>query len=82
MQEGVIVNPRFSGYLLPTIADAPPITSVILELADPSGPFGAKGMGEAVAVPGAASVANAVSAALGLDIQELPLTPGRLYAMK
>lgn len=81
LREGVIVNPNFDGYLLPTAADVPPVTPVILEGNDPAAPFGAKGIGELTAVPGAASVANAVSAALGVEVRELPLTPERLHAL-
>ena len=57
-----------------------PSRTVILELSDPAGPFGAKGVGELSAVPAGASLANAVSAALGVEITELPLTPERLHA--
>ncbi len=81
LDQGVIVNPNFARYLLPTAADVPPITQVILESKDPAGPFGAKGVGELTAVPGAPSLANAVSAALGVDLRELPATPERLYAL-
>jgi nicotinate dehydrogenase large molybdopterin subunit len=80
LDRGIMVNPSFAQYILPGIGDVPPITSVILELADPAGPYGAKGIGELTAVPAGASLANAVSAALGVDIKVLPLTPERLFA--
>jgi CO/xanthine dehydrogenase Mo-binding subunit len=81
LQQGVITNANFDRYLLPTAADVPPITQVILESEDPEGPFGAKGIGEPSAIPGAASIANGVSAAMGVEVQELPVTPERLCAL-
>ena len=81
LREGVILNSNFDKYLLPTAADVPPISQVILETFDPAGPFGAKGVGEPTAVPGAASLANAVSAALGIEILEIPITLERLYSL-
>ncbi|MDO9066559.1 MAG: molybdopterin-dependent oxidoreductase, partial [Chloroflexota bacterium] len=80
LDKGIMVNPSFAQYILPGIGDVPKITPVILEMADPAGPFGAKGIAEMTAVPGAASMANAVSAALGVDVKALPLTPERLFA--
>ncbi len=79
LDRSVMRNPNFGTYLLPSIADVPPITSIVLEYADPEGPYGAKGIGEPTAVPGGGSVANAVCAALGVEISELPLTPQRIY---
>ena len=81
LQDGVVINPNFDRYLLPTAADVPPITQVILESEDPEGPFGAKGIGEPSAIPGAASIANAVSAAMDVEIGEIPITPERLSAL-
>ena len=81
LREGVILNSNFDKYLLPTAADVPPISQVILETFDPAGPFGAKGVGDPTAVPGAASLANAVSAALGIEILEIPITLERLYSL-
>lgn len=81
LREGVIANPNFDEYLIPTAADVPPLTNVILETSDPRGPFGAIGIGEPSAVPGAASLANAISAALGIEVKEIPVTPERLLAL-
>ena len=81
LREGVIVNQNFDTYVLPTATDVPHMTKVILETHNPEGPFGASGIGELTAVPGAASLANAVSAALGIEVREIPLTPERLYAL-
>jgi len=46
----------------------------------PEGPFGAKGVGEASIVPGPAAIANAIAAATGLRMRELPMTGPRIWA--
>ena len=67
-------------YLIPTIGDVPPIETLIIEETDAHGPFGAKGLGEHALVPTAAAIANAVSAAAGVRLRRLPITPARLRA--
>jgi CO/xanthine dehydrogenase Mo-binding subunit len=64
---------NFSEYLLPTILDAPSITSIILEQEEPSGPFGAKGIGEPAIVAVAPAIADAVYNATGKRITSIPI---------
>lgn len=79
MREGRVLTPGFSTYLLPTILDTPPeIVPVILELADPEGPYGARGVAELPLVPFAPAVAAAIHAACGVWLTELPFTPERV----
>jgi CO/xanthine dehydrogenase Mo-binding subunit len=79
--EGRIVNPRLSAYLIPGILDVPEqITSVILELPDPRGPWGAKGVAEMPLIPYAAAVAGALHDATGVWFDAIPLTPDRVLA--
>ena len=67
---------NFTEYLLPTAIDVPPtIKSIILELAEESGPFGAKGIGEISLVPTAAAISRAVQQAVGKKINTLPIVP-------
>ncbi len=73
--EGRILNAGFSGYLLPTAADAPLITPIIVEDPFREGPFGAKGIGEPPLIGVAPAVANAVDNALGVRVRKLPLSP-------
>lgn len=81
MRDGRVVTPGFSTYLLPTILDmAPEVTPVILELADPEGPFGARGVAELPLVPFAPAVAAAIHAATGAWVTDLPFTPERVLA--
>jgi nicotinate dehydrogenase medium molybdopterin subunit len=83
LRSGVPVETNFHTYLLPTAADVPDMGSpntLALEDYDRGGPFGAKGVGEPAVLPGAASIANAISAAVGHEFRELPITPERIVA--
>jgi len=68
-------TPSLSEYHIPTSLDVPRIEAVIVEEPEPTGPFGAKGMGEPSLCPTAPAVANAISDALGLSLDSLPATP-------
>jgi CO/xanthine dehydrogenase Mo-binding subunit len=81
MRDGTVLTPHFSSYLLPTALDAPvEVRSILLEHADPVGPFGARGVAEMPLVPFAAALADAVHDATGLWLSEIPLTPDRVWA--
>jgi CO/xanthine dehydrogenase Mo-binding subunit len=67
-------------YLIPTIGDIPPIDTLIVEVADPHGPFGAKGLGEHVLIPTAPAILNAIAHASGARIYDVPATPDKLLA--
>jgi len=76
---GRLLTTSFGNYLLPTARDAPPITSIIVEEPEPSGPFGAKGTGEPPACPTAAALINAIYDAVGVNITSLPVTAEKVY---
>lgn len=78
-QNGVIQNPHFSTYIIPTAADIPEITSLIIEEPYPDGPYGAKGFGEQPLMGVAPAIANAVAHATGKNFTALPLTPERVW---
>ncbi|WP_129670877.1 xanthine dehydrogenase family protein molybdopterin-binding subunit [Candidatus Chloroploca sp. Khr17] len=79
MREGRVATPGLSTYLIPTILDTPPeIIPVILELADPEGPYGARGMAELPLIPFAPAVADAIHNATGVWLSDLPFTPERV----
>ncbi|GIT86696.1 molybdopterin cofactor-binding domain-containing protein [Roseobacter sp. OBYS 0001] len=65
-------------YLIPTIGDIPPITSIILEVPDAHGPYGAKGLGEHVLIPTAPALLNAITHATGVRVASVPVTPAKL----
>jgi CO/xanthine dehydrogenase Mo-binding subunit len=76
---GQLRTGSFVEYAMPTIDGVPPIDVEIVEVPAPDGPYGAKGVGEppVVGVPGA--VANAIAAAVGVRMRELPMTPERVW---
>ena len=67
-------------YLIPTIGDVPPIETILVEVPDPEGPFGAKGLGEHVLIPTAPAIINAIRHASGALVTHLPATPSRVLA--
>ena len=67
-------------YLIPTIGDVPPITSILVECASSAGPFGAKGIGEQALIPTAPAILNAIHHATGARITRTPATPDRVLA--
>jgi xanthine dehydrogenase molybdenum-binding subunit len=75
VENGRVLNPSFHDYKLPTASDIPEIHFHPIETQDKRGPYGAKGVGEAPLIPTPAAIANAVSNALGVKIDALPMTP-------
>ncbi len=74
-KDGKAITDRLSKYLIPTVKDVPEKTrSVIMELADPIGPYGARGVGEMPYLPFAAGVLEAVYQATGTRFDRFPLT--------
>ena len=67
-------------YLIPTIGDMPEFTNIIVEVADPMGPYGAKGLGEHVLIPTAPAILSAIRHATGAEISDLPATPDKVLA--
>ena len=81
--EGVITNPTFVEYKLPTTMDIPEIVTGFVDSFHDEGPFGAKGLSEPALAPTSAAVANAVFNAIGVRITSLPITPEKiLHALK
>jgi aerobic carbon-monoxide dehydrogenase large subunit len=82
--EGQLLNASFMDYLLPTATDVPNVETIHRETLSPLNPLGAKGVGEAGAIPTGAVFAQAVEDALagsGLEILEIPLSPNRLFEL-
>jgi putative selenate reductase molybdopterin-binding subunit len=77
-QDGQVLNPRFGSYKIPTVMEVPKVEALWVETNDPRGPYGAKGLGEMGMVPTAPAIANAIYNAVGVRIQELPITPEKL----
>ena len=77
-EDGQLVSPSFSEYLMPTAMDVPRYQSIILESRSGMGPFGAKGIGEPCLTPVAPAIANAVADAIGIRVFDLPITPEKV----
>lgn len=80
LDEGRVINPLAFDYRIPRFADTPHFTHEILEHANPRGPYGAKGAGEAPMIPTAAAVANAIKDAVGVRLTSLPMLPQDIWA--
>jgi CO/xanthine dehydrogenase Mo-binding subunit len=78
-EHGQLTTGSFVDYGLPTAWFTPSIDTQIVEVPAPEGPFGAKGVGEAPVVAAAGAVANAVAAAGGIRLRQLPMTPERVW---
>jgi CO/xanthine dehydrogenase Mo-binding subunit len=81
LEDGMIRNPCFSEYFLPTSLDMPEIFSHLVEAAEASGPFGAKGVGEPALIPTAPAILNAIAAAVAVRVKQLPVTPESLWRL-
>ena len=79
LEKGIVKNPSFVDYRLPTVGDIPPIKAIFIEEQDPTGPFGAKGIGEHPIIGPPPAIANAVFDAVGVRMCDIPITPERLY---
>ena len=80
LHEGRVLNDSLADYKIATIKDMPQIETILVETHHPEGPYGAKGVGEPAVAPVAPALANAVQAALGIEINHLPITPEKVLA--
>ncbi len=77
-EDGHLQNAGFLDYRIPVASDLPMIDTVIVEVPNPGHPYGVRGVGETGIVPPLAAIANAVSAATGVRLTELPMSPPRV----
>jgi CO/xanthine dehydrogenase Mo-binding subunit len=66
-------------YLVPTPLDVPEIECLIVEVPDPAGPYGAKGVSEPATIPTTPAILNAIYDAVGVRVNETPATPERIF---
>jgi len=81
VDNGVMLNPQFADYKIPTTLDCPDCDNyktAIIETAHREGPWGAKGVGEGTMVSSAPAIANAIYDAIGIRFHEIPMTPERV----
>jgi len=78
-ENGKILNPNFTDYKIPTSLDIPDeVVPIIVEVPQPDGPYGARGIGEHPMIPAAPIIANAVEDALGVRIKSMPMTAEKI----
>ncbi len=77
-KDGRLQNAGFLDYRIPVASDLPMIDTVIVEVPNPGHPYGVRGVGETSIVPPLAAIANAVSAAAGVRLTQLPMSPPRV----
>lgn len=73
MADGRIRNASFTDYLIPTILDMPPVTSILIEEPEPGSPYGAKGVGEPSTVVSTAAIVAALRNATGRELNRVPV---------
>ena len=78
-ENGRLLNPNFTDYKIPTAFDIPDeMIPIIVEVPQPDGPFGARGVGEHTMIAAAPVIANAIYDAFGVRIKTMPLTQERV----
>ena len=77
-EKGELLNPNLHEYLIATSMDAPEIDSTFVESFEPRGPYGAKEVGEGSTLPVIGAIANAIYDAVGVRINEIPITPEKV----
>ena len=79
-KDGHLENPGFLDYRIPVASDLPMIDAVVVEVPNPSHPFGVRGVGEVPIVPPMAAIANAIEDAIELRLTDLPMSPPKVLA--
>lgn len=77
-ESGRLLNASFLDYRIPTALDLPMIETVLVEVPNPGHPYGVRGVGEVPIVPPPAAIANAIYQAVGVRLNRLPMSPGRV----
>jgi len=78
--QGCTLNPTQLEYRVPLACDMPKINSIIVESHDPDGPYGAKEAGMSIAMSAAQAYSAAISNAIGVYLDDFPLTPDKILA--
>ena len=76
--DGALLNSSFLDYRMPTSLDLPMIDTIIVEVANPAHPYGVRGVGEVPIVPPMAAISNAIYDAIGVRMNDLPMSPDKI----
>jgi xanthine dehydrogenase D subunit len=79
--DGVVRNPSFTDYLIPTVLDMPPMPIDVLERADPHAPYGLRGVGEPPTLSSTPAIVAAIRAATGIALTRVPVRPEHIVEM-
>jgi 4-hydroxybenzoyl-CoA reductase subunit alpha len=79
-RKGLHRIPSMLDYKSPTTLEMPPVESILVETLDPEGPYGGKECGQGPLLPVIPAVANAIRDALGVSVDEVPVTPEKVLA--
>ncbi|MSQ40707.1 MAG: xanthine dehydrogenase family protein molybdopterin-binding subunit, partial [Dehalococcoidia bacterium] len=77
-QQGIMTNSSLLDYRMPISLDLPMIDAVMVEVPNANHPFGVRGIGEPPIIPPPAAIANAIYRAIGVRMEVLPMSPGRI----
>ncbi len=77
-EKGRLLNASLLDYRMPVTLDLPMIDTILVEVANPGHPYGARGVGEVPIVPPPAAIANAIYRAVGVRMTELPMSPAKV----
>jgi CO/xanthine dehydrogenase Mo-binding subunit len=75
LEGGIVRNPSFTDYLIPTALDAPTVEAALIEEPEPGAPFGAKGVGEPPTISSTPAIVAAIRAATGAECPRVPVRP-------
>ncbi|MGF1595680.1 MAG: xanthine dehydrogenase family protein molybdopterin-binding subunit [Acidimicrobiales bacterium] len=79
---GRVLNPSFTDYLIPTMADVPPMQLQVFEFPHPDSPYGLNGVGEPPNLSSTPAVVNALRDATGLELPRSPVRPADLVVTR
>src|SRR3972149_3325945 len=77
-RRGVHAGPSMLEYKSPTMYEMPTVETILVESIDPEGPFGAKEAGQGPLLPVVPAIANAIYNAVGVRVDELPMTADKV----
>jgi CO/xanthine dehydrogenase Mo-binding subunit len=82
VEDGIVRNPSFTDYLIPTFLDVPRIRAVFVEEPEPGAPYGVKGIGEVPTIAAGPAVVAALRAASGVPLNRMPVLPDDLVGLR
>ena len=82
LDHGIVRNPSFTDYLIPTMVDVPHVVTEFVEVPDPDTPYGVKGIGELGTVVATPAVVAALRAATGFTLNRAPVSPDELVGLR